>query len=29
MNAKRCDSTVAWAALQGHFEAHGRELDLR
>jgi glucose-6-phosphate isomerase len=29
MNFKRCDTTVAWAALQGHFEAHGRELDLR
>jgi glucose-6-phosphate isomerase len=25
----RCDQTVAWRALQGHFEAHGRELDLR
>jgi glucose-6-phosphate isomerase len=25
----RCDETVAWAALRGHFEAHGRELDLR
>ena len=29
MNFRRCDSTVAWAALQGHFEAHGRDLDLR
>ena len=30
MNAlKRCDHTAAWAALQGHFEAHGRDLDLR
>jgi len=29
MNATRCDRTEAWAALQGHFEAHGRELDLR
>ena len=30
MNAfPRCDRTVAWTALQGHFEAHGRELDLR
>jgi len=29
MNHKRCDATIAWAALQGHFEAHGRELDLR
>ena len=27
--AARCDSTVAWAALQGHFEAHGRSFDLR
>ncbi|MDP1647949.1 MAG: glucose-6-phosphate isomerase [Rubrivivax sp.] len=26
---KRCDHTAAWAALQGHFEAHGRDLDLR
>ena len=25
----RCDSTQAWAALQGHYQAHGRELDLR
>ncbi len=25
----RCDRTRAWAALQGHFEAHGRTLDLR
>jgi len=25
----RCDATVAWTALRGHFEAHGRELDLR
>ncbi|HEY6510880.1 MAG TPA: glucose-6-phosphate isomerase [Burkholderiaceae bacterium] len=25
----RCDRTVAWRALQGHYEAHGRELDLR
>jgi glucose-6-phosphate isomerase len=25
----RCDRTEAWAALQGHFEAHGREFDLR
>ena len=29
MNAPRCDRTEAWAALQGHYEAHGRELDLR
>ncbi len=26
---KRCDQTAAWAALQGHFEAHGRDFDLR
>jgi glucose-6-phosphate isomerase len=25
----RCDRTRAWAALRGHFEAHGRCLDLR
>ena len=25
----RCDETQAWGALQGHFEAHGRSLDLR
>ncbi|MBQ0958106.1 glucose-6-phosphate isomerase [Ideonella sp. 4Y11] len=25
----RCDETIAWTALGGHFEAHGRELDLR
>lgn len=25
----RCDHTAAWAALQGHFQAHGRGLDLR
>ncbi|MBZ8139616.1 glucose-6-phosphate isomerase [Rubrivivax gelatinosus] len=25
----RCDRTEAWAALAGHYEAHGRELDLR
>ncbi|MBC8058715.1 MAG: glucose-6-phosphate isomerase, partial [Rhizobiales bacterium] len=25
----RCDETEAWAALGGHFEAHGREFDLR
>jgi len=27
--APRCDRTLAWRALQGHFEAHGRGLDLR
>ena len=25
----RCDQTVAWATLQGHWQAHGRSLDLR
>ncbi|MBY0467583.1 MAG: glucose-6-phosphate isomerase, partial [Burkholderiaceae bacterium] len=25
----RCDRTAAWAALQGHFQAHGRDFDLR
>jgi len=29
MDFKRCDTTVAWTALQGHYEAHGRDLDLR
>ena len=29
MTATRCARTQAWAALRGHFEAHGRELDLR
>jgi glucose-6-phosphate isomerase len=29
MQAPRCDRTAAWQALHGHFEAHGRELDLR
>ncbi len=29
MSAPRCDQTEAWAALAGHFEAHGRGLDLR
>ena len=29
MKAPRCDSTEAWAALAGHFEAHGRAFDLR
>ena len=27
--APRCDRTVAWTALSGHYEAHGRDLDLR
>ena len=25
----RCDRTTAWAALQGHYEAHGRDFDIR
>lgn len=25
----RCDRTLAWAALRGHYEAHGRDFDLR
>jgi len=25
----RCDRTPAWAALRGHYEAHGRDFDLR
>ncbi|MFO1326475.1 MAG: glucose-6-phosphate isomerase [Rubrivivax sp.] len=29
MTAPRCDRTRAWAALRGHFEAHGRDFDLR
>ena len=29
MSSKRCDQTVAWGALQGHWQAHGRDLDLR
>ena len=29
MNSPRCDDTVAWSALQGHYVGHGRELDLR
>jgi glucose-6-phosphate isomerase len=29
MNTPRCDTTEAWAALKGHYEAHGRDLDLR
>lgn len=27
--APRCDRTEAWAALGGHYQAHGREFDLR
>jgi glucose-6-phosphate isomerase len=26
---KRCDETEAWAALAGHYEAHGRDFDMR
>ncbi len=29
MSFPRCDQTVAWSALSGHHEAHGRDLDLR
>jgi len=29
VNAPRCDRTEAWGALGGHFEAHGRDFDLR
>ena len=29
MSVIRCDQTTAWAALQGHYEAHGRDFDLR
>jgi glucose-6-phosphate isomerase len=29
MKVSRCDQTPAWAALKGHFEAHGRDFDLR
>ena len=25
----RCDKTPAWAALSGHYQAHGRTFDLR
>jgi glucose-6-phosphate isomerase len=28
-DAPRCDRTVAWTALAGHYQAHGRDLDLR
>ena len=27
--APRCDRTAAWAALAGHYQAHGRDLDVR
>ena len=26
---KRCDDTAAWAGLKGHFQAHGRDFDVR
>jgi glucose-6-phosphate isomerase len=29
MTALRCDETIAWTGLQGHYQAHGRDLDLR
>ena len=29
MSFVRCDRSSAWAALQGHYEAHGRSFDLR
>ncbi|WP_298014702.1 glucose-6-phosphate isomerase [uncultured Aquabacterium sp.] len=29
MSHPRCDQTVAWQALAGHHQAHGREIDLR
>jgi glucose-6-phosphate isomerase len=29
VKALRCDRTEAWAALAGHFEAHGRDFDIR
>jgi len=29
VTAARCDRTEAWAALAGHFDAHGRAFDLR
>ena len=29
MRFARCDETAAWAALQAHFDAHGRSFDLR
>jgi glucose-6-phosphate isomerase len=29
MKYVRCDRTQAWAALQGHYQAHGRDFDLR
>ena len=29
MTAPRCDQTAAWAALAGHYQAHGKDFDLR
>jgi glucose-6-phosphate isomerase len=29
VTAPRCDATVAWQGLKGHYEAHGRDFDLR
>jgi glucose-6-phosphate isomerase len=29
MDTPRCDRTEAWAALAGHYEAHGRDFDIR
>ena len=29
MSRLRCDQSLAWAALQGHYQAHGRDFDLR
>ncbi|MEP7056771.1 MAG: glucose-6-phosphate isomerase, partial [Caldimonas sp.] len=29
MKPLRCDRTEAWAALAGHYQAHGRDFDLR
>jgi glucose-6-phosphate isomerase len=29
MTFPRCDQTIAWSALAGHLQAHGRDLDLR
>jgi glucose-6-phosphate isomerase len=29
LSAPRCDETLAWAALAGHAQVHGRDLDLR
>jgi glucose-6-phosphate isomerase len=29
MSYPRCDQTIAWQALAGHFQAHGHKIDLR